>query len=114
MDIQGVSLVDCNEKLSELLKAEKAVVVDKEIQFVPDNAVQTENLKLAYKLHGAINDSTNVNIIQNKIIGITLQDDTLDRLTKINTRLSELTNEAKHADSIIVDGEIIDGPTNNV
>lgn len=52
LEAQGLGLLDLNRQLKKLIRAEKAVLVDKNIHYVPDNSTRLEVVRMLFKLHG--------------------------------------------------------------
>lgn len=52
LEAQGLGLLDLNRQLKKLISADKAVLVDKNIHYVPDNLTRLEALRMLFKLHG--------------------------------------------------------------
>lgn len=67
----GLGLDNLTIKHSQLLDAKKPLIVDGELKETPDNGVQLDALKVAYKLQGVLNDSTPT---EHKTLSISVQD----------------------------------------
>ena len=92
LDAQGLGVIELNTKLKELSEAEKAIVVDKVIQFVPDNTARVDCLKTAYKLHGLLGSDIESHI-DNRQVNIHVEPAEMERLAKIVKDIEEMNRK---------------------
>ena len=52
LEAQGLGLLDLNRQLKKLIRADKAILIGKDIHYVSDNATRLEALRMLFKLHG--------------------------------------------------------------
>lgn len=86
----GLTLESLKKKHEKLLEAKKPIVVDKEIKYEPDNAIQADMVKTGYKLHGVI-DGEEKSVVNNtynvKMDNVVEMKDTIIMLKQMNEAL---------------------------
>ena len=101
LELSGIPIERLNKKLSDLLEAEKAMVVGKKIEYTPDNATQSDMLKVAYKLYGLIGNDSEV-YQDNRSISINVP---VQELNSIVNSLKNI-NDSLLTDTIALSGKV--------
>lgn len=97
-------------KLGSLVSAEKAIVVDKEIQYVPDNGVQLEAVKTVLKIYGVVDNGVEVDA---RSVNISITNEEAGKLGDFVSRLEGLSQrlmsaEEQSGEVTSSGGEVID------
>ena len=91
LEVAGLGITDLNRKLSQLIQFKKAVIVKGRIEFVDDGAVQTENLKTAYRLHGLLGNTEGQQAVTDqRSIHFHITDNKIKELRSIINDLKEM------------------------
>jgi hypothetical protein len=111
LEVQGLGLVDLNEKLRKLTKAEKAIVVGGKVEYVRDDSIRLNALQTAYKLHKVIGSEGTTNI-DNRSINLSINPEQALVLEKIAKKFEKMTEALKNdtgQSGEVVEAEVIEG-----
>lgn len=89
LEMQGLGIVDLNEKLYNLTTATKTIFIDKQAFEVPDNATRMESVKTGYKLHNFL-QSAQPNI-DARSINLNINAESAEKLKNITEKLSRIS-----------------------
>lgn len=107
MEEKGLSLETTLDKVKDLSNAQRPLVVNKSVHFVPDNSTQVEMAKTVLKLHGYLENKKEAPQIDARQVNITVNNETKDDLQGILGALNEL-NSKLLVDDGSQTGEVID------
>jgi hypothetical protein len=86
LNTQGVTINKLSKKLAQLLDAEKAIVVNNNVQHVNDNASQLKAVELGMKAHGVlkeVDNSTTYNVQVNQQLVLDKLGERMDKVLEM-------------------------------
>ena len=100
----GLTIEYLNKELKSLTKAEKAIILNDNIEYVPDNPVRIDSIKTAYRLYRVLDADNKINI-DSKVINLDLDSASIDKLSQTVKELDRLNSKLQLSSQ---SGEVID------